>query len=247
MSIILPKCRKKEQPRRLSSHSSVIDWFDDDSNSDEHGHFSTGQLEYRFLFLNSLIRNIDYYPGQRQDFVADANFSAGMNNLVDPALTAYSSSLLTEANQPFLNFPISQSPTVPLAIPKYVNPIPTRLGPDEIFYLNKKGALYVPSGNVLAEMLRCFVEFVHHSNPVIELHDFLAVIQSDGDGTDRVSLLVLQAVLYAGSAFVDMQHLRSIGYRTRKEARQHLYTKVKVRKLRLISWKILNSKVRFEL
>ena len=42
IDIIVPESRKKEQHRRLSSHSSVIDWLDDESNSDEHVQFSTG-------------------------------------------------------------------------------------------------------------------------------------------------------------------------------------------------------------
>lgn len=115
-----------------------------------------------------------------------------------------------------------------MSLPKYVNPVINRLEPDEIDFLHRKGALFVPDGTVLKEFLRCFVEFVHHSNPVIELHDYLNVIQSDGNGTGKVSLLVLQAILYSASAFVDIRVLRNTGYKSRKEARQYFYSKVKV-------------------
>ena len=179
--------------------------------------------------MHSLIRVIEYCPREPLELAVDTNLSAERSNMVDPALTAFSSSFLPEADQPFINLSMPQMPTAFLPIPKYVNPFPERIGSDEMCYLSRKGALYVPDGVVLTEMLRCFVEFVHHSNPVIELHDFLAAILSDNICAEKVSLLVLQAVFYASSAFIDMQHLRSLGYRTRKEARQNLYNKVKVR------------------
>ena len=150
--------------------------------------------------------------------------------MVDPALTANPSTLLPETNQSFFDFPMPQPVPIPLILPKYISPVPNRLELDDIYYLQRKGAFLVPEGTVLGEFLRCFVEFVHHSNPVIELHDFLKMIQSDGNDTDKVSLLVLQAVLYGASAFVDIRFLRSMGYKARKEARQHFYSKVKVRK-----------------
>ena len=150
--------------------------------------------------------------------------------MVDPALTANISTPVPETSQPFYNLPIPQPATIPLSLPKYVSPIPNRLELDEINYLHRKGALLVPDATVLSEFLRCFVEFVHHSNPVIELHDFLNVIQSDGSEMGKVSLLVLQAILYGASAFVDIRVLRSMGYKTRKEARQYFYLKVKVRR-----------------
>lgn len=167
---------------------------------------------------------------QHRDLTLDTNVSADTGNIIDPALTAYSSTVLPEVNQYSFDVPMTQPASISLNMPKYARPIPDRLGLDEIYYLNRKGALFVPDGAVLAEMLRCFVEYVHYSNPVIELHDFLEAIKSNGDGTGRVSLLVLQAMLYAASAFVGIQCLRNIGHKTRKEARQHLYSKVKVRR-----------------
>ena len=44
INIILPQSGKKEQPRRLSSHSSVIDWLDDESNSEECGYSHAGSF-----------------------------------------------------------------------------------------------------------------------------------------------------------------------------------------------------------
>lgn len=151
-----------------------------------------------------------------------------MGNKIDPALIANSSTSLPEINQSLTNFPTAQIANNLSSLPRYVNPIINRLELDEIDFLHRKGALFVPDGTVLKEFLRCFVEFVHHSNPVIELHDFLNVIQSDGNGTGRVSLLVLQAILYSASAFVDIRVLRNMGYKSRKEARQYFYSKVKV-------------------
>ena len=77
-------------------------------------------------------------------------------------------------------------------------------------------------------MLRAYIEFVHPYMPLLDLHDFLAVIDRPDGSLGRVSLILFQAVMFAGSAFVDMDHLRFAGYATRKEARKDFFQKTRV-------------------
>jgi hypothetical protein len=113
-------------------------------------------------------------------------------------------------------------------LPLFIKPLPAKIGPDEVAYLDKKGALTIPQGTLRSEMLRAYIEFVHPYMPLLELHDFLATIDRADGSLGKVSLILYQAVMFAGSAFVDMQHLRAAGYATRKEARKDFFQKTRV-------------------
>jgi hypothetical protein len=114
-------------------------------------------------------------------------------------------------------------------LPRFIKPLPAKIGPDEISYLERKGALTVPRGTLRSEMLRAYVEFVHPYMPLLDLHDFLSMIDRADGSKGKVSLILFQAVMFAGSAFVDMQYLRAAGYATRKEARKDFFQKTRVR------------------
>jgi hypothetical protein len=114
-------------------------------------------------------------------------------------------------------------------LPLFIKPLPAKIGPDEVGYLGKKGALTVPRGTLRSEMLRAYVEFVHPYMPLLDLHDFLTVIDRPDGSLGKVSLILFQAVMFAGSAFVDMRHLQAAGYATRKEARKDFFQKTRVR------------------
>ncbi|KAF2266953.1 cutinase transcription factor 1 alpha [Lojkania enalia] len=113
-------------------------------------------------------------------------------------------------------------------LPLYIKPLPSRIGPDEVSYLEKKGALTIPKLPLRNEMLRAYVEFVHPYMPLIDLHDFLMVIDRADGSLGKVSLILFQAVMFAGSAFVDMHHLCAAGYVTRKEARKDFFQKTRL-------------------
>jgi hypothetical protein len=113
-------------------------------------------------------------------------------------------------------------------LPRFIKPLPSKIGPDEVSYLEKKGALTVPKGALRSEMLRAYIEFVHPYMPLLDLHDFLAMIDKPDGSNGKISLILFQAVMFAGSAFIDTQHLRTAGYATRKEARKDFFQKTRV-------------------
>lgn len=113
-------------------------------------------------------------------------------------------------------------------LPLYIKPLPAKIGTDEVSYLDKKGALAIPTPGLRKEMLRAYVEFVHPYMPLLDLHDFLMTIDRADGSLGKVSLILFQAVMFAGSAFVDMDHLRAAGYVTRKEARKDFFQKTRV-------------------
>lgn len=113
-------------------------------------------------------------------------------------------------------------------LPAYIKPLPPRIGPHEIAYLEKKGALTVPATELKTELLRAYVEFVHPYMPLLDLHDFLRIIDCQDGSRGKMSLILFQAVMFAGSAFADFQYLRKAGYSNRKEARKDFFQKTRV-------------------
>lgn len=124
--------------------------------------------------------------------------------------------------------PIVPKQTPAASLPLYIKPLPARIGSDEITYLEKKGALTIPNNALRNELLRAYIEFVHPYMPLLDLHEFIEIVDK-GDGSDgKLSLILFQSVMFAGSAFIDMRHLRKAGYLTRKEARKDFFLKTRV-------------------
>jgi len=104
-----------------------------------------------------------------------------------------------------------------------------RLGYDaeDLKFLAARGALTTPETGLRDELIRAFVLYVHPDMPVLDLQDFFDILDQD-HGPNQYSLILFQAVMFAGSAFVDMRLLEEIGFQTRRDARQAFYLKVKV-------------------
>ncbi|KAF2460894.1 fungal-specific transcription factor domain-containing protein [Lineolata rhizophorae] len=126
----------------------------------------------------------------------------------------------------FSQFASKQAPSV--SLPPYIKPLPARIGADEITYLEKKGAFTIPSDDIRNELLRAYINFVHPYMPLLDLHDFVQTIDQPDGSCGKVSLILYQAVMFAGSAFIDMSHLRGAGYNTRKEARRGFFQKARL-------------------
>lgn len=99
---------------------------------------------------------------------------------------------------------------------------------DDVQYLYRKGALTLPHEEFRNELLKCFVEYVYPYMPLVELQDFLRIINTGTGADGKVSLILFQAVMFTGTSFIDMSHLRRAGYSTRKAARKAFYHKTRV-------------------
>ena len=114
-------------------------------------------------------------------------------------------------------------------LPGYFKPLPLQISAVDIDCLYAKGALSLPDAPLRNALLRSYLEFVHPDMPIVEIHELLQIV-SDGNGkSGRVSILLFQAMMFAGTAFVNMAYLKSAGYSNRKDARKALYQKAKVR------------------
>lgn len=115
----------------------------------------------------------------------------------------------------YLHFRDSHVEHYPL--PNYILNHPDHLVNVDISYLNIKDALTTPGISLRNEILIAYAQFVHPFLPILDLEQFVNTISQD-NGVSRVSLLLLQAVLATGVAFVDVEHLQRAGYPTKKKA-----------------------------
>ncbi|EKV11164.1 C6 transcription factor (Ctf1B), putative [Penicillium digitatum PHI26] len=112
-------------------------------------------------------------------------------------------------------------------LPDYIRGLPARFQKEEIDYLAVKGALTIPDVTLRNELLKSYIHYVHTYMPLLDLEEFLENIVQN-DGIHRISLLLFQAVMFAGVAFIDMKHLQAAGYQTRKVARKVFFQRARL-------------------
>ncbi|KAI1849559.1 hypothetical protein JX265_013624 [Neoarthrinium moseri] len=121
-----------------------------------------------------------------------------------------------------------EEPDVSSQLPAFVRPLPAKIAVDDVNYLHMKGALTLPSLTLQNALLRAYVEYVHPYMPLMELHDFLTAINSVDGLNGQISLFLYHAVMFAGTAYVDIKYLKEAGYSTRKAARKAYFQKTRL-------------------
>ncbi|KAI5461239.1 fungal-specific transcription factor domain-containing protein [Mariannaea sp. PMI_226] len=119
-------------------------------------------------------------------------------------------------------------PQDPSKLPAFLRPLPSKITPEDVKYLHVKGALTVPALPLQNALLQAYVEFVHPYMPLMDLGSFLGIISSRDGRDGQISLFLYHAVMFVGSAFVDMKYLREGGYTTRKAARKSFFQKTRL-------------------
>ena len=78
------------------------------------------------------------------------------------------------------------------------------------------------------ELLRAYIEFSYPRMPVIHLEAFCQAIEScDGSG-GKISIMLYQAVLFAGAAHVRSSVAEENGWASKKTLRRELHQRVEV-------------------
>lgn len=108
----------------------------------------------------------------------------------------------------------------------YITTTKRRWKADELKFLNSQGALSVPDLTLRDHLLLSCVVHSIPFLPVLDVQDFLNAVT--GESNKRVSLILFQAVMFAGTVFADLQVLLDAGFKSRIEARAYFYQKVKV-------------------
>ncbi|KAL1889953.1 hypothetical protein Sste5346_008531 [Sporothrix stenoceras] len=136
----------------------------------------------------------------------------------------------------------SRAPPPPL--PSFIAPFRNKIPADDRAFLARKGALTVPEPDLRVAILRAYIFSVHPFMPMLDLEPFVRSVLSDesdkGDGGEsaekekderpqhKISLLLFQAVMFAGLSSLEPQHLHRLGFATAKQAREVFFVRVKL-------------------
>ena len=124
------------------------------------------------------------------------------------------------------------------SLPSYFEAVPKHLEPEDVQYLQSKGAFDIPSDRFRDAVLASYAEFVHPYTPLLDIDEFLCDIKNLRGRGHKISLLVFQAVMFAGTSHVDIKPLRHMGFLTRKAARRALYQRTKVWLNRFVKFRV---------
>jgi hypothetical protein len=110
-------------------------------------------------------------------------------------------------------------------LPAYIRPASRELDAGDLDFLRSCGALSIPHGSLRDQLLLAFVLYVYPQLPVVDLQDICDAI---GVRTGcKISLLLFQAIMFSGTAFVDLQALIDAGFENRLAARAYFFRKIK--------------------
>ncbi|KAI1620065.1 hypothetical protein EDD37DRAFT_613324 [Exophiala viscosa] len=100
---------------------------------------------------------------------------------------------------------------------------------NDLDYLIRRKALSLPCSHIRDELFANFLRYVYPLTPFLDIDDFYTR-NMDGESMRPVdgSLLLTQAILYAGSQFTDLSTFQELGFDTRREACQHFRENVRV-------------------
>jgi hypothetical protein len=112
--------------------------------------------------------------------------------------------------------------------PLFIKPIPERISSEDRYYLLQKQVLTLPHMRLQNGLLKAFVEYVHPYMPLLELHEFLKVVNDRTGSAGKVSLFLYHAVMFSATAFVDESLLKEAGYESRRDARRAFFSRTRV-------------------
>lgn len=113
-------------------------------------------------------------------------------------------------------------------LPDFIQPPSREFDDDELELLTKCGALSLPETSLQDQLFLAFLLYVYPSLPILDVQDFIDAVEQRRPGC-RVSLILFQAIMFSGTAFVPIEALREAGFESRIAARAYFLRKIKVR------------------
>ena len=120
-----------------------------------------------------------------------------------------------------------QNPAERAALPAFIAPLSSRILNEDLEYLIHKGALTVPEPDLQLEILRAYMSSVHPFMPMLDYRSFIhALLNNQGDR--RISLLLFQAVMFAGLHSLELPVLHRLGFESAKQARKVFFNRARL-------------------
>lgn len=110
-------------------------------------------------------------------------------------------------------------------LPSFIARIPAHILPEDQDFLANKGAFILPEPDLREEILRAYLFSVHPFMPMLEVESFVRAVQME-DG--HVSLLLFQAVMFAGLHSLKPEVVQRLGFKTVKQAREVFFDRARL-------------------
>ncbi|KAM5368970.1 hypothetical protein ACJZ2D_009279 [Fusarium nematophilum] len=115
--------------------------------------------------------------------------------------------------------------------PSFIRPIHETLSTAAINYLTCEGAFWLPEGQLRQALVDACFEFVAPFMPSLDRSEILGHTDVSLDSAPcqkSIGILLFQAILFAGSSFVDVVLLESADLPSRREARRAFYRRARL-------------------
>ncbi|KAI8663681.1 Zn(2)-C6 fungal-type domain-containing protein [Fusarium keratoplasticum] len=123
---------------------------------------------------------------------------------------------------------------MPWKLPAFIKPINQDTSRSALNYLAAEGALWLPEGKLRQALVDACFEFVTPYMPSLDRSELLGHIDLSVDQAPEqpcqktIGILLFQAILFAGSAFVDSDVLQCLGFPSQREARRSFYRRARL-------------------
>lgn len=114
-----------------------------------------------------------------------------------------------------------------IVLPSFITPIKSERCSQHSAFLHSQGAFDVLQEKLRNVIITSYVHFVHPQLPVVDIHELLQALATNGRDC-KISILLLQAILLSGSSFVELEYLKEAGYESRMALRKELADRVRL-------------------
>ena len=121
-----------------------------------------------------------------------------------------------------------QAPCIASSLPEFIEPLGATHSEGDTAHLLSEGALTIPSSELRIALLQAFLDYVYPDFPVIDFEWLISVFNGHEGTSRRINILLFQAIMFAASAHVKLEYLRSNGYQSRRHARIELFNRARV-------------------
>lgn len=177
-----------------------------------------------------ITRQIKFNVAMKERMALARRATRGMTRKSGVLSTFPLDNLITEVHR--LLGPTWALPPYNILLPSYLKEPSPRLAKEDLDFLVQKGALDIPHPGFTRDIFKAYIRHIHPHIPFLDLDLFSNAIFDDGrGGNGSISLLLFQAVMFAGAIFVDLKFLYAAGYLSRRQALETLFQRVQVSKV----------------
>ncbi|KAJ5787874.1 hypothetical protein N7457_002864 [Penicillium paradoxum] len=99
---------------------------------------------------------------------------------------------------------------------------------EDLTFLESKDCLSLPGPDAIDEFIRKYFRCIHPIVPILDEVEVWRIYRDNQSAGPKISLFVLQALLFASCTLVSVETLRQCGFKDQRDAGNQLYTRAKM-------------------